>query len=197
MDAKRSMDVAVSALGLAVSSPVMLVVAAAVALDSPGGVIFRQERVGLAGEVFRIRKFRTMRAVHDGLAVSTSGDSRVTRVGRVLRRTKLDELPQLLDVLEGHLSLVGPRPEVPQYVAQWPADLRPVILSVRPGITDPVSIQLRNEAELLARAEDPEQYYREVLLPRKARGYADYVRNRSLRGDLVVLARTAAAVMLR
>lgn len=197
MDAKRSMDVAVSALGLAVSSPVMLVVAAAVALDSPGGVIFRQERVGLAGEVFRIRKFRTMRAVHDGLAVSTFGDSRVTRVGRVLRRTKLDELPQLLDVLEGHLSLVGPRPEVPQYVAQWPADLRPVILSVRPGITDPVSIQLRNEAELLARAEDPEQYYREVLLPRKARGYADYVRNRSLHGDLVVLARTAAAVMLR
>lgn len=192
---KRAVDAAVAGVGLVVAAPVMAVIAAAVAAESPGGVLFRQERVGLEGRLFRIHKFRTMRAVHDGSLVSASGDARVTRVGRVLRASKLDELPQLVDVLVGNMSLVGPRPEVPVYVAQWPADLRPVILSVRPGITDPGSIAFRHEADELALAADPEKHYVESILPRKAALYAAYVRDRSFVGDLRILWQTVRAVL--
>jgi len=136
-----------------------------------------------------------MRDGSHGLSVSTSRDERITRVGRVLRSTKLDELPQLIDVLRGDMSLVGPRPEVPQYVAHWPQGLRPQILSVRPGITDPASVTLRHEAEWLAASPDPERTYIEELLPQKARAYADYVGNRSFFGDLWVLASTFKALV--
>jgi lipopolysaccharide/colanic/teichoic acid biosynthesis glycosyltransferase len=193
--AKRLVDLVVAVPALVVLSPVLLVIAVAVRVDSRGPALFRQERVGLGGEVFRLHKFRTMRASHDGALVSPTGDSRVTRVGRVLRRTKLDELPQLIDVATGHMSLVGPRPEVPRYAALWdPAQAR-VILSVRPGITDPVSIAFRHEADLLAAAEDPEAHYREVLLPQKAAMYVDYVQHRTLPGDLRILLQTVAAVV--
>ncbi len=192
---KRAFDVVVAGVGLAMSVPVLGVIAAAIAAESPGGILFRQERVGRQGRTFRIHKFRTMRADHDGSLVSISGDARVTRVGRMLRKTKLDELPQLWDVVVGDMSLVGPRPEVPVYVAQWPARLREEILSVRPGVTDPGSIAFRNEADELAVADDPERHYVVSILPRKAALYAAYVRERTFAGDLRILADTAVAVL--
>lgn len=190
----RLRDVVASGLGLVLLSPLLLAVAIAILLDSPGPVFFRQTRVGLHGRHFRIHKFRTMRVDAAGPAVSATGDSRVTRVGRLLRRTKIDELPQLLDVLRGEMSLVGPRPEVPQYVSLWPEDLRPVILSVRPGITDPATVQLRDEADILAQSQDPERVYIEELLPLKTREYARYVQTRSFVGDLKTIAATLGAV---
>lgn len=180
---------------LAVLSPALAVIAVLIKRDDPAGpVLFTQERVGLSGIPFRIHKFRTMRPGAPGLQVTSDGDPRVTRVGAVLRKTKLDELPQLWDVLVGRMSLVGPRPEVPKYVALWPAQHREVILSVRPGITDPASVRWRNESEELAQAPDPEAHYVEVLLPQKAAMYAEYVRTRSFWGDVLVLFRTAVAV---
>ncbi|WP_323100630.1 sugar transferase [Intrasporangium sp. YIM S08009] len=193
--AKRTLDVLVAGTGLLALSPVLAVLAAAVRIESHGPAMFRQERVGLNGQTFRIHKFRTMQVKHDGRLVSSTGDARVTRVGRILRKAKLDELPQLIDVLRGHMSLVGPRPEVPLYVAQWPDDRRRIILSVRPGITDPASIEFRNEADELALAEDPEVYYVRELLPRKTAAYVDYVHSQSLRKDLSVLAQTVRAVI--
>ena len=195
LDAKRGFDLVVSGLMLLVTWPLLMAVALAIRIDSRGPALFRQERVGLRGETFRIHKFRSMKVDHGGGLVSASGDSRVTRVGRFLRKNKLDELPQILDVFVGHMSLVGPRPEVPKYVDMWPADRRHVILSVRPGITDPASIALRNEADELAAAEDPERHYIESLLPRKTAMYVDYVNSRSFAGDLAVIARTLATVI--
>lgn len=192
---KRLVDIVVSALLLVVLSPALAAIAIAVKASSRGPVLFRQERVGLHGRVFRIRKFRSMGAGPVGPMVTVSSDPRITRVGHFLRGWKLDELPQLLDVLEGTMSLVGPRPEVPEYVAMWPHNLRPLILSVRPGITDPTSVDLRNESKLLASVEDPERYYVTELLPRKATSYAEYVRHHSLTADLWVVLRTVRATM--
>lgn len=177
-----------------VLAPVMAAAAVAVKLDSPGPVFFRQARVGKGGLPFRIHKFRTMRTDVVGANVSTAGDARITRVGKVLRKSKLDELPQLIDVLRGDMALVGPRPEVPEFVRQWSPERRPVILSVRPGITDPASIELRNEADELAAAEDPHQHYVEVLLPRKTSMYVDYVQNRSFIGDIRLIFQTLGVV---
>ena len=191
---KRAFDVTVAGLVLLVLWPVMAVIAILIRATSPGPAFFRQERVGLHGELFRIHKFRTLRTGPAGPMISPTGDPRITRVGAVLRRTKLDELPQLLDVLAGTMSLVGPRPEVPAYAALWPAEYRDVILSVRPGITDPASVAFRDEPERLAAVADPEAYYVSVLLPEKARMYAEYVRGQSFLGDLMVLGRTARAV---
>ena len=194
-DAKRAFDLFVSGLMLLVTWPLLMLLAWAVRIDSRGPALFRQERVGLGGETFRIHKFRSMKVDQTGGLVSMTGDSRVTRMGRVLRKSKLDELPQILDVLLGHMSLVGPRPEVPKYVEMWPVGTRQVILSVRPGITDPASVELRNEADELATAEDPERHYIESLLPRKTAMYVDYVNNRCFSGDLAVIRRTLATVI--
>ena len=195
LDVKRGFDLVASALTLLVTWPLFVALAVAIRLDSRGPAFYRQERVGLRGETFRIHKFRSMRVDHDGALVSATGDSRVTNVGRFLRKSKLDELPQILDVLVGHMSFVGPRPEVPRYVDMWPAGPREVILSVRPGITDPASIALRNEADELAAAEDADRHYIESLLPRKTAMYVDYVNNRSFAGDLALIARTLSAVI--
>ncbi|MDO5698397.1 MAG: sugar transferase [Dermatophilus congolensis] len=195
---KRVADVAVSGLGLVAASPLMAVIALAIAVDSPGPVLFRQERVGLGGIPFMILKFRTMTTAAPGerrVAVSATGDARVTRVGKVLRASKLDELPQLVNVLRGDMSLVGPRPEVPEYVQQWAPLHRGVILTMRPGITDPASVEFRNESDLLAAQSDPERYYVEELLPRKTARYVDYVRDASWRTDLRVIADTVVAVL--
>jgi lipopolysaccharide/colanic/teichoic acid biosynthesis glycosyltransferase len=191
---KRMFDVAMASLGLLVLAPAMLGIAVWIRLDSPGPVLFRQDRVGRHGRVFRIRKFRTMRADAAGPLLSVGDDRRITRAGTWLRRTKLDELPQLVDVLAGHMSLVGPRPEVPRYVALYPPALRDKVLSVRPGITDAASIEYRHESELLARATDPEREYVEVVLPAKLEAAARYVDRMSLATDLRILGATLRAL---
>jgi len=196
---KRAFDVVAAGLGLALLAPLFVVVAAWIKLDSPGPVFFRQERVGRGGAPFRIHKFRTMRvaAGSPGPAITVGADSRITRAGAFLRRTKLDELPQLIDVLRGDMSVVGPRPELPQYVAAYPPELRAKVLSVRPGITDPASLQFRDESTLLARAADPEREYRDVVLPAKLRLAADYVDQATLAGDLRLIAATLRALWSR
>lgn len=192
---KRAFDLVVAGAALVVLAPGLLVVGILVRLDSRGPAFFRQERVGRDGTPFRIHKFRSMRDAETGPAVTVAGDLRVTRVGGVLRRWKLDELPQLVDVATGRMSLVGPRPEVPEYVALWPAETRAVVLSVRPGLTDPATLALRDESDVLAAVTDPERYYVDVLMPRKLQVYAEYVRTRSLLGDIRILARTVDAVL--
>lgn len=192
---KRAVDIAVAGLGLVITAPVCCVVAIMIKSTSEGPVLYRQERVGLGGRTFNIHKFRTMRTDHQGPAVSSTSDPRITRIGVVLRRSKLDELPQLWDVLRGEMSLVGPRPEVPEYVEQWPDELRPLILSVRPGITDPASIQYRNESDELEMAGDPTRHYVDVILPRKAKMYAEYVEKRSMSGDIRIILQTIRSVV--
>lgn len=194
---KRLLDVIVSMMGLIVASPVLALIAVAVRRDSRGPIIFRQQRVGLGGRPFDIWKFRTMRQGTAGTAVTAEDDPRVTRIGRLLRSTKLDELPQLVNVLRGEMSLVGPRPEVPYYVDMWPAPAKERILSVRPGMTDPASIEFRRESHELAAAVDPEAHYVDVVLPRKVALYCHYVDHRSFRGDLAILARTAFSILRR
>lgn len=196
---KRGLDLLFAAAGLVLLSPLLVAVALCILLDSPGPVFFRQERVGRGGRLFRIHKFRTMvvdaPALGPGLTIGA--DPRVTRVGRWLRRTKLDELPQLLDVVAGRMSLVGPRPELPRYVALYPPALRALLLGVRPGITDPASLKYADEASLLAAAADPEREYCEVLLPAKLQESANYLRHATLVSDFAVLGRTAALLLLR
>ena len=191
---KRAFDVASSAVGLVVLSPVFLVVAALIKAKDRGPVFFRQERVGRHGRPFRIHKFRTMRVANAGALITSADDARITPVGAFLRRTKLDELPQLIDVLRGDMSFVGPRPEVPRYVALWGDAARAEILSVRPGISDPAAIAFRNEQDELAAADDPERHYVEVILPQKVAMYLDYVRTRSFVGDLRVIFGTLAEI---
>jgi lipopolysaccharide/colanic/teichoic acid biosynthesis glycosyltransferase len=196
---KRIFDLVLSALALVLLAPLFAVIALAIRWDSAGPVLFRQERVGRGGRPFRIHKFRTMGADAplQGPALTIGHDPRITRVGAWLRRTKLDELPQLIDVLRGHMSLVGPRPEVPQYVALYPADLRARVLSVRPGITDPVSLKLADEASVLAAAADPERTYREELLPAKLREAVAYAEQASLWSDLRIIAATVHALWFK
>jgi len=191
----RSVEVALASCGLIAVSPILLGAAIAIRLDSRGEILFRQERVGLNGKMFAIFKFRTMRPTTSGLMVTSAGDVRVTRVGRFLRRAKIDELPELWNVVRGDMSFVGPRPEVQQFV-----DLNdPVwqeVLGHRPGITDPVTLRLRNEEQLLAQVIDKERYYREVIQPYKMRGYANFVRDKSWKTDIRIIARTLKAVFL-
>lgn len=189
---KRLFDLVVSGIALVLLSPLLVVLGILVKAESPGPAIFRQERVGRYGRPFRIHKFRTMR---EGERAPTSlltvgNDPRITRVGAFLRRHKLDELPQLLDVFLGHMSFVGPRPEMQVYVMQYPEDVRDHILSVRPGITDPSSIEFRDESALLATSPDPERMYVEEILPRKLASSRRYLDGRSLLGDIRLIWRT-------
>jgi lipopolysaccharide/colanic/teichoic acid biosynthesis glycosyltransferase len=187
---KRLFDITLSAAGLALLLPLLLALALWIRLDSPGPVFYRQERVGRHGVPFRIHKFRTMKADAVGLPLTVGNDPRITRAGAWLRRTRLDELPQLIDVLTGRMSLVGPRPEVPRYVAHYPPELRERALSVRPGLTDPATLEFIDEAALLAHAADPERAYIEVILPAKLRRAASYAESASLATDVVLLWRT-------
>ena len=188
--AKRAFDLVVAAAALLLLWPVLLALALWIKLDSPGPVFFRQQRVGQHGALFNIHKFRTMHTHAQGLPLTVGQDARITRAGRTLRQSRLDELPQLIDVLQGTMSLVGPRPEVPRYVALYPADLRQRALAVRPGITDPASLAHLNEAALLAAATDPEREYVEVILPAKLKHAAEYAERATLASDLRVLWRT-------
>ena len=188
---KRLFDIVASGLGLLCLSPLLLIVAIWIKLDSPGPVFFRQVRVGRHNKDFRIFKFRSMRVGSDkGSQITVGGhDSRITRSGYFIRKTKIDELPQLINVFIGDMSLVGPRPEVRYYVDMWtPEQLH--VLDVRPGITDPASIRYRNENELLEKAEDPEKYYVEVIMQDKIKLYLEYVEKHSFLYDLKLIFQT-------
>ena len=194
--AKRAMDIAISAAALCVLWPVFLLIALAIVIDDPGPVFYRQVRVGRGGRPFRIFKFRTMVVDADkkGLSITVGRDSRITRVGAFLRKTKLDELAQLLNVLCGQMSFVGPRPEVPRYVELYTPYQRQVLL-VRPGITDYASIAYRNENDLLAGAEDPERMYIDVIMPDKIELNMKYLREISPLADLRLILKTVIAVI--
>lgn len=188
---KRLFDVVASGVGLLLLSPLFLLVAIWIKLDSPGPVFYRQVRVGRYNRDFCIFKFRSMRVGADKGSLVTIGgrDPRVTRSGYFIRKFKIDELPQLINVFIGDMSLVGPRPEVRHYVDYWTKEqLR--VLDVRPGITDPASIKFRNENELLDKAEDPEKYYIEVIMQEKLRLYLEYVENHSFWYDMKLIFRT-------
>ncbi|HEX3187661.1 MAG TPA: sugar transferase [Pyrinomonadaceae bacterium] len=191
----RWVEVLLSALGLMVSIPLLTLGSIGIALTSPGPVIFRQRRVGRNGQLFILYKLRTMRTAHDGPQVTTRGDQRITRIGAILRRTKVDELPELWNVLKGDMSLVGPRPEVPRYV-DLEDDRWRLVLQSRPGITDPVTVRLRNEEALLADVKgDREDFYIKRLQPFKLQGYIEYLQHRSWWTDLSVLCRTLVVVV--
>jgi lipopolysaccharide/colanic/teichoic acid biosynthesis glycosyltransferase len=188
---KRTFDFVAALLGLVLLAPLLLLVALLIRLDSSGPVFFRQERIGRGFRPFRIYKFRTM--VYDaprrGGPITFGPDPRITRLGRVLRKTKIDELPQLLNVLRGEMSFVGPRPEVRPYVELFRADYEE-ILQVLPGITDLASAQYRDEAEVLGRFEDPEAAYLSHILPDKIKLAKDYVRRSSLLFDITIIFKT-------
>jgi lipopolysaccharide/colanic/teichoic acid biosynthesis glycosyltransferase len=195
---KRALDVVVAAAGLAVSAPLWLVIAVAIRLDTPGPVLHRARRVGRGGEPFELAKFRTMvvGADRSGPGITVAGDARVTRVGRALRASKLDELPQLLNVLRGEMSLVGPRPEDPRYVELYTDEQRHV-LSVRPGLTSLATLEYRHEEHVLAASADPDTTYREVVLPDKLAIDLGYVERAWIGLDIVILVRTALAILRR
>jgi lipopolysaccharide/colanic/teichoic acid biosynthesis glycosyltransferase len=195
--AKRFFDWLASGVGLIMLAPVLVTLALWIKLDSPGPVFFRQVRVGLGGKLFRIHKFRTMviDAEQRGLQITVGADARVTRVGQWLRKYKLDELPQLLDVWLGNMSLVGPRPEVQRYVSCYPDEVRAVVLSVRPGITDLASIEFKDENEILGQADDPHVAYVQEVLPIKLRYYQDYVAKRSFWSDIAIIFSTLKSLV--
>jgi lipopolysaccharide/colanic/teichoic acid biosynthesis glycosyltransferase len=186
-------------MGLLLLSPLFLLIAFAIKLDSRGPVFFRQERVGRGGKLFRIHKFRTMviDSQRQGAQITVGADPRITPVGRWLRATKVDELPQLFDVWVGHMSFVGPRPEVPFYVMHYPSGIRESIFSVRPGITDMASIVFRHENKILGSASDPHAAYVNDILPLKCMYYAEYARTHTFFGDLLIILLTLRALVCR
>lgn len=197
LPSKRLIDVVGSLAGLVLASPLVVAAAIAVKLSSPGPVIFQQQRLGRFGRPFVMYKFRTMRHAPrppESSLVTAGGDKRITSVGRFLRRYKLDELPQLVNVLKGDMSLVGPRPEVEKYARCYPAEYER-ILSVRPGITDLATLAFRNEEQILARSSEPERAYIAEILPAKIRLYLRYLEEQSLRTDLSILLRTVRSVL--
>ena len=189
---KRLFDFVASSFGLILLTPIFVLVALWIKLDSRGAIFFRQERVGFQGDLFRIHKFRTMvlDAEKKGKQITVGADSRITTVGRFLRKYKLDELPQLIDVVVGDMSLVGPRPEVSKYIDCYTDEEKHDVLSVKPGITDNAAIEFRDESELLASAKDPEAAYINEVLPKKIALYRKYVRERSFFGDVAIIFKT-------
>jgi lipopolysaccharide/colanic/teichoic acid biosynthesis glycosyltransferase len=195
--AKRALDLLISVWGLLLLSPLLLLLALWIKLDSRGPILYRGQRVGKDGRPFIMYKFRTMvlGAERRGPAVTYKDDPRITSAGRFLRQTKLDELPQLLNVLRGEMSLVGPRPEDPKYVALYTPEQR-LVLSVKPGITGPTQLEYRDEASLL-QGEGVDEEYVSRLMPEKLKLDLEYVRTRSLLLDLKILWRTVATLLLR
>lgn len=193
---KRLFDIFFSSIGIIILSPILLFIGLRVLLDSPGGVFFRQVRVGKKGTNFRLFKFRSMRVGSEAKGQLTVGaaDSRITPSGLFIRKYKVDELPQLLNVLIGDMSLVGPRPEVPRYVAMYNAEQRRV-LEVRPGITDFASIEYVNENELLAKAADPEKMYIEEIMPAKLKLNLKYIQEQGLATDLSIIFNTLRKIV--
>ena len=190
---KRLFDLFVSSLGILVLSPLFLAISVKIKLDSQGTVFFKQQRIGKEGKSFYIIKFRTMSMENQGSQITVGGDKRITQYGAKLRESKLDELPQLFNVWIGNMSLVGPRPEVPRYVAFYTEEQKKV-LEIKPGITDLASIEFRNESELLAKADDPETYYVEKIIPAKIGYSLRYMEQMSLCYDLKMIIGTLKAL---
>ena len=183
-------DRAAALFGLLLTWPLLLAVAAAIRIRMPdGGVLFRQKRVGQYGKLFTLVKFRTMTVNHGGSCVSVAGESRITPLGAWLRRYKIDELPELWNVLKGDMSFVGPRPDVPGYADRLQGEDR-IILTLKPGITGPATLKYRNEEELLAAQPDPQRYNDEVIYPDKVRINVEYAKTRSFAGDLKIIMQT-------
>ena len=191
MTLKRIFDFAVSLVGLLLLGPVLLVIALMIKLRMPGPVFFSQYRIGRDAQPFKMVKFRTMQEVHDGSSVTVKGQSRITPLGAVLRKYKLDELPELWNVLKGDMSLVGPRPDVPGYADKLTGSDR-LVLSIRPGITCMASLKYSNEEEMLALQDDPTQYNQAVIFPDKVRMNLQYIQNRSFWIDLKIIVWTVA-----
>ncbi len=196
MLSKRLFDLFFVIPGLIVLAPFLLIIALVIKLKDGGNVLFKQVRVGKNGKHFDVLKFRTMvlNAEKLGNKVTTGDDPRITPVGRVLRKYKLDELPQLINVLKGEMSLVGPRPEVPEYVEFYPEETRNIVLSVPPGMTDKASIEFVNENDLLSGSEDPVSDYKNKVLPIKLKYYVEYVKERSLWLDFNLVIKTVIAI---
>lgn len=194
---KRLFDILSSLLGLFFLSPVFIVITIWILFDSKGDIFFKQERVGLNGKLFKILKFRTMvpDAEKKGLQVTVGDDPRITHSGKFLRKSKLDELPQLFNVLIGDMSIVGPRPEVPRFMNEYDDETRRIILSVRPGITDRASIEFTNEAELLDSSDDPSKTYITEIMPIKANYYIKYVNNHSVFSDVLIILDTFKKIL--
>ena len=196
---KRSFDFFFSLLGIVILLPIFIAVSFWIKVDSEGPVLFRQQRVGQYGRLFRIYKFRSMGVASEDKGKLTVGntDLRITRCGRVIRKLKIDELPQLFNVLFGDMSLVGPRPEVPEFILTYPDHVKDKVLSVKPGITDNASILLVDESELLAQYEDPHEGYMQDILPIKQKLYVEYVDNHSLVGDVKIIFKTLIKICSR
>ncbi len=192
---KRAFDLFISLLALIVLSPVLLAIAVLVKLTSAGPILYKQNRVGRDARIFQIIKFRSMRVDADrhGWGITVAGDERVTRAGRVLRETKLDELPQLWNIVKGDMSFVGPRPEIPSYVALYTREQLGV-LSVAPGITDIASIRYRHEEKVIERSSNPDQFYRRVILPHKLSLNLQYIEQMSFSLDLKLIAQTLRSI---
>tara|TARA_X000000950_G_scaffold43964_1_gene49572 strand:- start:2728 stop:3315 length:588 start_codon:yes stop_codon:yes gene_type:complete len=194
---KRAFDAFCSAIALVLLAPLLLLIGVVVAAGSRGGAFYHQERIGRHGVPFRLYKFRSMHVHREGAQVTLgTSDPRITSVGRVLRNYKLDELPQLWNVVKGDMSLVGPRPEVAKYAALYTDEMREV-LKVRPGLTDPASIAGFDEGERLEATDDPEQHYQEVILPEKVAQQLAYVRSATFASDIRVIARTLFRIFKR
>lgn len=192
--AKRAFDIVCSLMGLLVLSPVLLICAILVAVTSPGGAFFRQERIGKNGKPFNIYKYRSMRKDNAGLKITAGNDSRITPIGNILRKTKLDELPQLWNVLKGDMSFVGPRPEVAEYVQLYDDEQRQVLL-MRPGITGLASIRYRNENDLLSDSADPNRTYIEEIMPAKLALDLEYIPRASVCYDIRLIFETLLTVV--
>jgi lipopolysaccharide/colanic/teichoic acid biosynthesis glycosyltransferase len=194
---KRLFDFLSVTIGLIFLSPLFLLIALAIKWDSKGEVFFKQIRVGQYGKLFHVLKFRTMvtDAEKKGAKITTGGDPRITSIGTFLRKYKLDELPQLINVLKGEMSLVGPRPEVPEYVEFYPENLKQIIFTVPPGITDRASIEYRDENEILVNSDDPVRDYREKVLPVKLEYYKQYVQERSFWLDFGLILSTLGIII--
>jgi lipopolysaccharide/colanic/teichoic acid biosynthesis glycosyltransferase len=195
---KRVLDILSATAGLILLSPVLGLVACCIKLNSRGPVLYRQLRIGKDGSPFQILKFRSMvmQASKRDLRITVAGDPRVTAIGKILRRYKIDELPQLLNVIRGDMSLVGPRPELPLYVAEYTREQR-MVLSARPGITDPASLAYRHEEEILAEQSDPEQFYRTKILPDKLARNRTYLEKVTFRNDIRIILKTVSSAFVR
>lgn len=194
---KRLFDILFSLFGLVLLSPVFIILGVLIKIESPGPIFYRQIRVGLNEKHFRIHKFRSMYVDSDqrGLAITVGKDPRITRIGKYIRKLKCDEFAQLIDVLIGDMSFVGPRPEVPKYVEHYPIEIRKIIFTVRPGITDLASVTYRNENDLLAQSKNPEQTYINEILPEKLKLSLIYVNNASLLSDLKIIFKTIFMIL--